>query len=159
MRYAETLLAAVPQPCHRALDVGCGEGAFARQLARVACHVDALDRVPQAAFPRAVPNLRFIEADFDRWEPEPHAYDFVSAIASLHHLELEPAVAKLKRALKPAGVLGVVGLHRADVVSLLLSAVALPLAWLQRAASRSAPMREPRVTLGEVRLLHLKLTG
>jgi SAM-dependent methyltransferase len=151
MRYHEVLLAAVPRPCHRALDVGCGEGAFARRLALVAGRVDAVDRVPQAAFPREQGNLRFIEADFERWEPEPHAYDFVSAIASLHHMALEPAVAKMKRALAPGGVLGIIGLYRRDPLSVLLSAVAFPLSWPWHGAPMRAPTREPSATLTEIR--------
>jgi ubiquinone/menaquinone biosynthesis C-methylase UbiE len=36
----------LPRPCGRVLDVGCGAGAFAAELAARAGHVDALDRSP-----------------------------------------------------------------------------------------------------------------
>ena len=42
--YHDRLLAALPVDCRRVLDVGCGLGTFARRLARVVEHVDALDR-------------------------------------------------------------------------------------------------------------------
>ena len=41
--YHEQLLRAVPRPCRRALDIGCGVGQFARRLASVVEHVDAID--------------------------------------------------------------------------------------------------------------------
>ena len=46
--YHDRLLAALPVDCRRVLDVGCGLGTFARRLARVVEHVDALDRDREA---------------------------------------------------------------------------------------------------------------
>jgi trans-aconitate methyltransferase len=88
--YHDRLLAAVPVDCRRALDVGCGLGTFARRLARVVEHVDALDRdhdtLAQAErLSRDHPNVRFVEADFLTWRPE-GSYDAVSMVAALHHL-------------------------------------------------------------------------
>src|SRR5688500_11758149 len=74
-----------PVDCRRVLDVGCGLGTFARRLARVVAHVDALDRDRDALarakqLSRDLPNVRFVEADFLTWQPE-GAYDAVSMVA------------------------------------------------------------------------------
>jgi len=45
--YHDVLLRAVPRPCPRALDVGCGEGDFARRLSERAGLVVGLDRSPE----------------------------------------------------------------------------------------------------------------
>lgn len=44
--YHRLLLGQLPRPCRRALDVGCGAGAFAVKLAQRVGTVDALDRSP-----------------------------------------------------------------------------------------------------------------
>jgi ubiquinone/menaquinone biosynthesis C-methylase UbiE len=44
--YHRLLLRHLPRPCGRVLDVGCGAGNFAAELARHAENVDALDRSP-----------------------------------------------------------------------------------------------------------------
>ena len=45
--YYSFLLAQLPRRCARALEIGCGTGAFARLLARRADHVLALDLSPE----------------------------------------------------------------------------------------------------------------
>lgn len=45
--YHRLLMRQLPAPCSRVLDVGCGAGAFAAELATRAGHVDALDRSPE----------------------------------------------------------------------------------------------------------------
>src|SRR5262245_25462421 len=85
--YHDRMMRAVPQSCRRALDVGCGVGQFARRLASVVEHVDAID-ADAAAIREArarstdAANVRFVHADFMTW-PADGPYDFVSLVASL----------------------------------------------------------------------------
>src|SRR5258707_7825895 len=44
--YHRLLIPQLPSPCTPVLDVGCGAGAFAAELARRVGHVDALHRSP-----------------------------------------------------------------------------------------------------------------
>src|SRR5262245_41738292 len=98
VHYHGRLLAHVPKPCRRALDVGCGLGAFAREVSRVSDHVDAIDLDPRVIhrareLSAAHFNIRFAVADLLTLDAEP--YDFISMIAVLHHIEFDGAMAKV----------------------------------------------------------------
>lgn len=151
----------MPRPCRRALDVGCGLGGFARRLADVAEQVDAIDRdgnvLAQArALSAGRRDVCFIEADFMTWET-PDRYDFVSMVATLHHLPFVEALSKAAGVLNPGGVLAVLGLSRGK--SLLekgaRSAIAYPVSYYYRLTRRTAPvgahLLDPSMTLGEIR--------
>lgn len=168
--YHRYLLRQVPKRCERALDVGCGTGLFARRLAGRARSVDAVDRAPQViaqarAQSRDAPNVRYVEADLAAYDLGTTRYDFISAIASIHHLPFAHTVAKLRDALAPGGVLAILGLFRyatlADYVPDLvaapanLAAKAIVRARARRgakaAASGPAPVRGVAMTLPEIR--------
>lgn len=119
--YHSSLLQHVPQNCENALEIGCGTGAFARELARRSKRVLALDvsaemiRVARSRS-KGIGNLEFQVADVMRWEfpqeqesPKGH-FDFMCSIATLHHLEQRELLVKVKDALKPGGVLVVLDL-------------------------------------------------
>ena len=159
--YHELLLKAVPRPCPRALDAGCGLGEFARRLSRVANEVDAIDSEP-AVIARArqlspeSSNLHFAEASFLTW-PEEESYDFVSMIAVLHHLPFAEALTRAARMLRPGGVLAVLGLDRPRTLlhACARSAIAYPVSLYYRStrqtATVGAPIREPSMTYDEIR--------
>ena len=117
--YHEYLLKQVPHDCENALEVGCGTGAFARQLAARCKRVVALDLSPEmirVARSRATqqPNLEFQLADVMTWEfPQAH-FDFICSIATLHHTEQRPLLTKMRDALKPGGVLVIVDLVQSN---------------------------------------------
>ena len=159
--YHDRLLAALPAGCERALDVGCGLGTFARRLASVAAHVDALDRDPDvvaraACYSQDVLNLRFVEADFLTWQP-PTTYDAVSMLAVLHHMPFRAALTKAVALLRPGGVLLVLGLERSPslLFYLVTGTVATLLGAYYRVVYQSshvgAPIVEPEMTLREIR--------
>src|ERR1017187_2234563 len=116
--YHRLLLRHLPRPCNRVLDVGCGAGAFAVELAKRAEHVDALDRSPamiEEAKRVAPPNVTCILADVLR-EPLPDArYDAIVSISALHHTPLEEVLPRLAGALRPGGVLAAAALPRRDL--------------------------------------------
>lgn len=161
VHYHEHLLQAVPRPCRRALDVGCGLGGFARRLAIVAESVDAIDLEPTVIcrareLSPGIPNLRFAEADFLTWSTT-SCYDFVSMIATLHHLPFAEALTRAADVLQPGGVLVVLGLDRARSLfeAGAKSAIAYPVSAYYRLTCRTssvgAPTRDPSMTLDEIR--------
>jgi ubiquinone/menaquinone biosynthesis C-methylase UbiE len=118
-QYHDSLLKHVPEHCENALEIGCGTGAFARVLAKRCKQVVALDlsaemiRVARSRSSQ-FENLKFQLADAMAWDfPRSH-FDFVSAIATLHHLEQRELLLKIKDALKPRGVLVVLDLVQSD---------------------------------------------
>ncbi|MBF4999797.1 class I SAM-dependent methyltransferase [Nocardia sp. BSTN01] len=115
--YHRTLLRQLPQHCERILEVGCGAGTLAAELARRADRVDAVDRSPEMieAARRVVPdNVACVRADIlDHPLPEA-SYDAVVSLTTLHHMPLERVLPRLAHTLRPGGVLAVIALPRAD---------------------------------------------
>jgi len=159
MHYHHVVLEAVPADCRRALDAGCGEGALARLLAQRSREVVAIDIDP-AAVARAASgpgtHVSFRQGDVLTLDLGDESFDFVAAVALLHHLPLKPALARFRSLLKPGGVLAIIGLYRLrSPTDYAVAAAALPAsAWLRlqrRYVVDSAPLREPAQTLREVR--------
>ncbi|MGW2251068.1 class I SAM-dependent methyltransferase [Kitasatospora sp. NPDC001660] len=113
--YHRLLLRFLPPGARRALDVGCGTGAFARRLARRGVDVDAVDRDASviAAARRDGERVNFRQADITGISLPPGTYDYVSCLASLHHLPLD-TLRTLRDALAPGGVLVVLGCYREE---------------------------------------------
>ncbi|OQA97182.1 MAG: Malonyl-(acyl-carrier protein) O-methyltransferase [Chloroflexi bacterium ADurb.Bin222] len=116
----------------RALDVGCGAGAFSRRLAERFESVLGLDLSPQMirlAQERShtCPNLEFRVADvLAEALPDAH-FDAIVSIATLHHLPLPEILPRLARALKPGGVLAVLDLFQTVTPGeILTGALAMP---------------------------------
>ena len=117
--YHNSLLKHVPPNCENALEIGCGTGAFARDLAKVCKRVTALDlssemiRIARARSAQ-FGNLEFLLADAMTWNfPHSH-FDFVCSIATLHHLQQRELFVKMRETLKPGGVLVVLDLVQSD---------------------------------------------
>lgn len=168
--YHGWLLRQLPARSERLLDVGCGSGRLACALLARADQVDALDRssamLEQARqrCPEAR-NLRWLEGDLlDPAVPLfDGGYDAVTAISSLHHMPLQPALERLAVLLRPGGVLAVVGHYRpATTADRALELVALPanvavgamLALRGRAGKADddgMPVLPPSISLSELR--------
>jgi ubiquinone/menaquinone biosynthesis C-methylase UbiE len=129
--YHDSLLKHVPPNCENALEIGCGTGAFARDLAKICKRVVALDlssqmiRIARARSDH-FENLEFQLADAMTWNfPRSH-FDFVCSIATLHHVQQLPLLVKMRDALRPGGVLLVLDLVQSEsVTERMLDAIAL----------------------------------
>ncbi len=74
-----------------------------------------------------LPNAEFREADFMEYPLEERSLDFISALAVLHHVPLEPALERLRTALRLGGVLAILGLYRVRTpIDLVVTAMAVP---------------------------------
>ncbi|ASR35060.1 methyltransferase [Prauserella marina] len=115
--YHPLLLRHLPEGARTALDVGCGGGRFARGLAARGLDVTAVDPatgmidIARALGSRGTGSIEYRTADITAMDlPEGH-YDFISCLASLHHVPFS-TVSALRAALAPGGVLVVLGLAR-----------------------------------------------
>ncbi|ANN19651.1 methyltransferase [Amycolatopsis orientalis] len=115
--YHPLLLDQLPPGPGVALDVGCGAGRFARRLAATGMHVEAIDRsgpmidLARAAGSPGPGTISYRQADVAAEKLPEAAYDFISCLASIHHVPFD-TVTKLRDALVPGGVLAVLGLGR-----------------------------------------------
>ncbi len=160
IHYYDLVLCSIPVPCRRSLDVGCGAGTLARRLAGYCQEVlaidsdhDAISRARDASSSRA--SVTFIEGDVMTHSLPQGGFDFIAAVASLHHLPLRPALARFQSLLNPAGVLVVVGLYRCQSLSdYAWAAAALPTSWALRLTRGhtdvAAPVQEPKESLSEI---------
>lgn len=157
--YADLLLRQVPSGCRNALDIGCGDGGFARCLAdRFDIAVTGIDPNP-AMIKRARAEtsnslLQFVEADFMRHRFD-DKFDYISASASLHHMPFDQALEKMVSLLRPGGVLAVLGCFReAGLTDIGIALVASPVNVfyaLSRGWSYSgAPTRSAGMSLREI---------
>lgn len=89
-----------PDPPARVLEVGCGEGEFARAIVELGHRVSAIDPdAPEGAIFQAVSLEEFAD---------PGTFDAVVANRALHHIpDLRGALAKVARLLRPGGGLTV----------------------------------------------------
>src|SRR5258708_30112070 len=129
--YHRLLIRQLPSPCTRVLDVGCGAGAFAAELARRVEHVDALDRslaMIEAARQMTPANVTCILSDVMRDPLPAERYDAIVSVTALHHLPIDDALRRLSPALRPGGVLPPVALPRPDLVPELPAAFLTPTA-------------------------------
>ena len=103
----------IPDGPGRALDVGTGEGFVARDLAARKWTVTAIDSDHdsiESAREQDTNNITYIEGDVMTADLPRGSFDVVSAVGVIHHLELEPALERLKDLLAPGGHLLIVGL-------------------------------------------------
>lgn len=100
----------VPSSARTALDVGCGEGTFARMLARRGVEVLALDISPEMialARDRTTPDLSvtYRVGDIMREALPGQTFDVVVSVNMVHHVSLKQIVPKLAELVAPGGTL------------------------------------------------------
>ena len=106
-----------PEPTSRILDVGCGSGAFARQLAErlgEGARIDAVDVNPfllrEAAELAAglAPRIRFAPGSATALPFPDQTFDCVFSITVLEECDAEKAIAEILRVTRPGGRVGIV---------------------------------------------------
>jgi SAM-dependent methyltransferase len=127
--YHSVILDAIPSGCHRALDVGCGEGTLTRELRHLIPAVVGIDSdhasiAAAQAHPDAS-DIQYIDCDALAYEFEPMSFDLITAVASLHHMQAELALLHLRELLRPGGALAVIGLARSSPIEWPVDAAAI----------------------------------
>ncbi|GEK19663.1 class I SAM-dependent methyltransferase [Cellulomonas xylanilytica] len=144
-----------------ALDVGCGEGMLTRELRAAGVPaVTGLDLDPdQVARARSLAagddGLRYLAGDVLEL-PRAERFDLVTCFATLHHLDLDEGLRRLRDLVAPGGRLVVVGLASVRTpTDAALSLAAVPAAMVADRArgvwEHGAPVRDPEHSYGEVR--------
>lgn len=103
-------LKTIPAGTH-ALDLGCGQGKNAVELAKRGVKVTAIDMsdvaLQQAAERKREAGLtdypRFVQMNAEEVEFKPQSFDLVYGAGIIHHLELRSVMPRIARMLKPDG--------------------------------------------------------
>lgn len=116
IHYHRLILEAIPPGCQRVLDVGCGEGMLARQLAHLVPHVVGLDRdaasLDLARRQDPSGKIGLIRGDFRAHPFAPATFSMITSVAALHHMDARAALDRMSQLLAPGGRLAIVGLAR-----------------------------------------------
>lgn len=129
--YHRLLLRRLPETRDSALDIGSGLGLFSFKLSSVFKRVLSLepDRKSieyQKAKYVSHGNIEFVNDTFVEHDFGNQKFDFISAIASVHHMDLKTALERMKSLLKPGGRMVILGLYRdSSVADFLISSVAV----------------------------------
>jgi SAM-dependent methyltransferase len=112
--FEELLASCVPAGARRGLDVGCGEGETARRLRRRVPSVIGLDpdRPSIEAARSRGDDIEYVVGDLEETDLADGAFDVVSAVAVIHHLDHAVALERMARLVRPGGIVIVVGLAR-----------------------------------------------
>jgi len=146
----DRLLRTIPAGARRGLDVGCGEGETARRLRTRVASVVGIDP-DEASIEEARSygdDIRYDVADLESADLEPDSFEVVTAVASLHQMDHDDALARMATLVAPGGMLLVVGLARSATPSQYardaIDAVAVrPHIWLRGVWHTPAPKTWP----------------
>jgi SAM-dependent methyltransferase len=166
LHYHRVVLDAVPDGCGEALDIGCGDGLLVRKLAGRVRAVTGVDRSAEMIrlareHSAGVGNASFVAADFLDAAPgclTEGRYDFISAVAVVHHVDFGQAVRGMVRLLAPGGRLVIIGLaSNRTALDWLVSGVGVPVAWWHalrhggKTQPAGMPIQDPAMAWGDVR--------
>jgi len=163
VHYQPVILGAVPPGCRAAIDVGCGDGMLACELAARCESVTGIDRDPrmiELARERgqagAVGNLAFVQGDFLAYPFAAGSFDFACANTALHHMGTATALRQLARVLRPGGRLAVVGLaSNGSPADWVVGGAGLPASWYYKITRGEghpgAPILAPDMTWAQAR--------
>ena len=162
LQFHPWVLAKVPVPCEHALDVGCGDGVLTPKLAARSTHATGIDissaMIDLARAKNGRDNIEYVAGDVLSYPLRAEGFDFIAAVAVIHHMPLGSVFGRLARLLRPRGVLAAVGLARnRSLVDYAMSAASVPisrLVGLRRGCWESpAPQLDADTSFDEIKAL------
>lgn len=120
--YHKLILRHLPETHDSALDIGSGSGLFSFILSSTFKEVFSLEPDQKSisyskSKYKCQNNIVFIDGSFLEHDFKDHKFDFISAIASIHHMDFNSALEKMNSLLKPGGKITILGLYKESSVS------------------------------------------
>jgi 2-polyprenyl-3-methyl-5-hydroxy-6-metoxy-1,4-benzoquinol methylase len=116
IEYHRVIHAALDPNLASVLDVGCGDGLLAAELARRGASVTAIDRdaasIERARDSASDAGVEFVVGDFLADPFAPASFDAVVSVAAVHHMDERMAFGRMAELVRPGGTVAVVGLAR-----------------------------------------------
>ncbi|WP_309102050.1 class I SAM-dependent methyltransferase [Microbacterium sp.] len=144
------------------LDVGAGDGLLLQRLSPLVGTATGIEPHP-ATLARArsrlanATNVTLEAMDFLSFDPALRPFDLITFVATIHHMDLEAALAKARDLLRPGGDLFIVGLAaNRSPVDWAVSALTLPVVRFASLVHRETrdvgvPVARPSLGLREIR--------
>lgn len=165
--YHPVIFEALPPGASRVLDVGCGDGMLAAELADAGvaavvgldCDRPVLERAQARHHARSI---TWMCGDVMDAALEPESFDAVVSVATLHHMDAARALAQFARLVRPGGTVAVIGLAANSWTDWPLAAVAVAsrsaLTLAHGLWQHSAPICwPPPLTYGEMKALSARI--
>jgi ubiquinone/menaquinone biosynthesis C-methylase UbiE len=132
------------------VEIGAGRGTFTERVleARPNLHVTALDLSPRQvdlakARLQRFPHLNFGVGDASRLPCADRSVDAVFGVSILHHVDLEPVLAEMRRVLRPGGVIWFSEPNMLNPQVAVEKNVRVIGRWLQNSDDETAFIRQP----------------
>lgn len=131
IHYHDFILENLPQSKTKALDIGSGDGLFASKLTRFFNEVVCLEPDKESyKYSKkehdSNPRMEHKNITLDDYDVNGSKHDLITSIASIHHMDLEQSLSKMKMMLTPNGKLVILGLYKeSSFVDYFLSAIAI----------------------------------
>lgn len=129
--YHKLLLKQLPDKRDSALDIGSGFGLFSFKLSsiynKIVCIEPDLRSIEYSKKNYGIlPNLTYINSNFLEHNFEDQKFDFIVAIASIHHMDFEESLKRMRSLLSSGGKLFILGLYKeSSIMDFLVSIVAI----------------------------------
>lgn len=170
--YHNLILSILSENCGSALDIGSGLGLFSSKLSSVFKEVYSIE--PDSSSVeyskekyKALKNISYITDPFIEHHFDGQKFDFISAIASVHHMDLENTLKKMKTLIKSGGSIVILGLYReSSLIDFFISLIAiLPNLFMNLRLKKNKTdncemiTTRPMMTIGEIKNTADKVFG
>ena len=159
--YHNFILGHLPRRCNSVLDIGSGEGLFSSKLSFSFREVYSLEPdIESINFSKdkykSLQNIIFISESFLEFDFRNLRFDFIVAVASIHHMNFRESLEKMKGLLNPGGKIVILGLYKeSTVIDLLISLAAVIPNYIMNVISTKKKSRmvttEPTMTISEIK--------
>jgi SAM-dependent methyltransferase len=129
--YHKFLLDHLPEAHESALDIGSGLGLFSYKISSIFKEVLSLEPDQKSIdYSKTqyggLPNVVYLNDSFMEYNFTDQKFDFVAAIASIHHMDFASSLEKMRSLLNPGGKIIILGLYKeSSVTDLIISLIAI----------------------------------